>query len=51
MFQFNRDFAKDYSASRSLEVSRSLNPALQNFETWLAKNKSSIPLEPAKAQA
>ena len=45
MFQFKHDFEEDYCASRSLDVSRSLNPSLQTFEGWLAKNKERIPLE------
>ena len=51
MFQFYHDFEKDFCAARNLDVSRSLNPDLQNFETWLAHNKSRVPLEPATAQA
>ena len=45
MFQFKRDFEKYYCGARSPEFARSLNPELQNFETWLAQNKSRIPLE------
>ena len=45
MFQFKRDFEKDYCAARSLDVSRSLNPSLLTFDQWLAKNKGRIPLE------
>lgn len=45
MFQFKHDFEDDYRGSRSLDVSRSLNPSLQTFEHWLAKNKDRIPLE------
>ena len=45
MFQFKRDFEKDYCGARNLSVARSLNPALQTFEQWLAKNGSRIPLE------
>jgi uncharacterized protein YbjT (DUF2867 family) len=45
MFQFYRDFEKDFCASRNIDVSRSLNPALQSFSAWLAKNKGRIPLE------
>jgi uncharacterized protein YbjT (DUF2867 family) len=44
MFQFKRDFEKDFCGARSLEFSRSLNPALQDFDTWLDRNKSRIPL-------
>ncbi len=45
MFQFKRDFEQVYTGARSVEVSRSLNPALQTFESWLTKNASRIPLE------
>jgi uncharacterized protein YbjT (DUF2867 family) len=45
MFQFYRDFEKDGLKIRNLEESRSLNPSLLNFDMWLAKNKTLIPLE------
>lgn len=45
MFQFKRDFEKDYCGARNLDVARALNPALQTFDQWLAQNKSRIPLE------
>ena len=45
MFQFYRDFEKDGLELRNLEESKSLNPALQNFDMWLAKNKTQIQLE------
>jgi hypothetical protein len=45
MFQFFRDFAQDFRGGRNTDVSRSLNPALQTFEGWLAQHKSQIPLE------
>jgi uncharacterized protein YbjT (DUF2867 family) len=45
MFQFKRDFNSDFVGARSLELSRRLNPELQSFDAWLAKNKSKIPLE------
>ncbi len=45
MFQFKRDFERDYCGARDLAVSRSLNPALQTFEEWLGENKDKIPLE------
>ncbi len=44
MLQFNRDFHEDYRAARDLAVARSLNPALQTFDTWLAENKERIPI-------
>lgn len=44
MFQFFRDFAKQVAGARSIDVARSLNPALQTFDEWLALNKSKIQL-------
>ena len=44
MFQFKRDFNDAYSAARSLELSRRLNPDLQTFDRWLAENAGRIPL-------
>jgi len=45
MFQFNHDFEHVFCAARSIDVSRALNPSLQTFASWLARNKASIPLE------
>jgi hypothetical protein len=44
MFQFKRDFEHVYTGARSVDFSRSLNPALQSFDSWLQKNSSRIPL-------
>jgi len=44
MFQFNHDFSDEFCAARALAFSRSVNPELQDFDTWLARNKSRIPL-------
>ncbi len=44
MFQLKRDFNDAYCRARETAVAKSLNPALQTFETWLAQNKSRIPL-------
>jgi uncharacterized protein YbjT (DUF2867 family) len=44
MFQFKRDFESAFCGARSVDVSRALNPALQNFDAWLARNKSRIPV-------
>ena len=44
MFQFKHDFNEVFCGARNLEVSRRLNPALQTFDTWLAKNRQRIPL-------
>jgi uncharacterized protein YbjT (DUF2867 family) len=45
MFQFKRDFEREYTGARNLQFSRSLNPELQTFAQWLAQNKDRIPLE------
>jgi uncharacterized protein YbjT (DUF2867 family) len=45
MFQFKRDFEKDFVGGRDLELARSINPELQNFKEWLEHNKSKISLE------
>ena len=45
IFQFMRDFESYFCGARDPAVARSLNPSLQTFETWLAHNKSRIPLE------
>ena len=45
MFQFKRDFQEVFCGARSVNFSRSLNPELQTFNEWLAKNKDRIPIE------
>ena len=45
MFQFKRDFNDYYCGARSPELARSLNPELQTFDAWLAKNRDRIPLD------
>jgi uncharacterized protein YbjT (DUF2867 family) len=45
MFQFKRDFQKDFCGPRDPKIARALNPELQTFEQWLAQNKSRIPLD------
>ncbi|MBI5771549.1 MAG: NmrA/HSCARG family protein [Verrucomicrobia bacterium] len=44
MFQFKHDFEADFCGLRNVAFSRSLNPALQSFDTWLAANKHRIPI-------
>jgi uncharacterized protein YbjT (DUF2867 family) len=44
-FQFERDFNEIYCGARKVEIARGLNPRLQTFDEWLARNKSRIPLE------
>lgn len=45
MFQFKRDFESYFCGARDLAFSRTLNPALQTFESWVAKNRDRIPVE------
>jgi uncharacterized protein YbjT (DUF2867 family) len=45
MFQFKRDFQEAFCGPRDPSIARALNPSLQNFDTWLSRNKSRIPLE------
>ncbi len=45
MFQFYRDFDEVCNSSRNVEFSKELNPELQSFDMWLAKNAKRIPLE------
>lgn len=45
MFQFKRDFNEYYCGVRDTENTRALNPSLQSFGEWLARNKQRIALE------
>ena len=45
MFQFKRDFEDYFCGARSVDFSRSINPALQTFDNWLSVNADKIPLE------
>ncbi len=44
MFQFYRDFPGPFLGARKLDEARALNPQLQDFATWLARNKDRMPL-------
>lgn len=44
MFQFKRDFETQFRAARDVEATRKLNPELQDFRTWVTRNKTRIPL-------
>ena len=44
MFQFKQEFETDFCGARDLGLSRSLNPGLQDFRTWLERNKQLIPI-------
>jgi uncharacterized protein YbjT (DUF2867 family) len=45
MFQFKRDFNAEFRRPRDVAAARKLNPEMQTFDQWLARNKSRIPLE------
>ena len=45
MFQFKHDFESDFCGARDPAVARALNPRLQDFRTWLERNKQLIPIE------
>jgi uncharacterized protein YbjT (DUF2867 family) len=42
MFQVYRDFEKEVTGARSADATRQLDPELQNFDQFIAKNKSKI---------
>jgi len=42
MFQFKRDFNEYFCGIRDIAFSKSLNPELQDFKTWLKNNKNAI---------
>jgi uncharacterized protein YbjT (DUF2867 family) len=44
MFQFYAEFGDYFTGIRDIAAARALNPALQSFDTWLARNKDRIPL-------
>ena len=44
MFQFQAILGDEFLRMRDLELSRSLNPALQTFDAWLAANAARVPI-------
>jgi uncharacterized protein YbjT (DUF2867 family) len=44
MFQFNRDFSDYFCGARDLAFSRSINPELQTYDEWVARNAKKIPI-------
>jgi len=50
MFQYKRDFEAEFCGARDLDLSRALNPQLQTFAQWLARNAGRIPLEAMEAK-
>jgi uncharacterized protein YbjT (DUF2867 family) len=47
MWQFKRDCEAQYCARRDLKRVRALHPGIADFTTWLASNKTRIPLSAA----
>jgi hypothetical protein len=45
MFQFKQELEADFCGARDPAVARSLNPRLQDFRTWLDRNKHRISVE------
>jgi uncharacterized protein YbjT (DUF2867 family) len=45
MFQYDAECSKEALGMRDLAKARELNPALQTFDDWLARNASKIPLQ------
>lgn len=45
MFQFKRDFNADFNGARNEVFAKELNPKLQNFDQWLSKKASHIPVD------
>ncbi|WP_275099014.1 NmrA/HSCARG family protein [Sedimenticola hydrogenitrophicus] len=45
MFQYQAILGEEFLTSRNPELSRSLNPELLSFDSWLAANGKHIPLE------
>lgn len=44
MFQFYDEFEKELNKTRDVSMSKQLNPELMNFEQWLKKYASKIPI-------
>jgi hypothetical protein len=43
MFQVYVEFADHFARTRDVALSRELNPALQDFDTWLGNHGKQIP--------
>ncbi len=44
MFQIYVEFEAEFTRSRDVALARRLNPELQTFDAWLARNKDRIPI-------
>jgi uncharacterized protein YbjT (DUF2867 family) len=49
MFQYKAEFNREFCSARDVDLSRSLNPDLMTFRTWLEGNKDRIPIDRAAA--
>lgn len=47
MFQFKRDFEREFCARRELSTSRELHPGMQTFADWLSEHGKRLPISPA----
>jgi hypothetical protein len=47
MWQFKRDFEAAYTARRPIDRARALHPGIATFASWLATNKTRIPVSRA----
>ena len=45
MFQYKRDFNREFREVRDVAAARRLNPELQDFATWLSRHAKEIPLD------
>lgn len=45
MFQYYKEFEKEFTDARDIKAARELNPALQSFEMWLAENAKRLPID------
>ncbi len=45
MFQFKADFEEYYVGARDLKKVKEINPELQDFDTWLEKNKAKFKVD------
>ncbi len=43
MFQFYRDYAKEFRELRNVEQTKQLDPSVQSFDQWIEANKGKIP--------
>jgi uncharacterized protein YbjT (DUF2867 family) len=45
MFQYYKEFEKEFTDARDIKAARELNPELQTFDMWLAENAKKLPLD------